>query len=126
MLLFLLYVKVEITILVAPLWEGGLHYFFSAWPTCNSWKGNNHSSESRLLCSRRHASHHRNRTPHSIQLPFPRPTINKVKLESVVSTNRGQTNHTTSNAPDYPEIHFAFLCFLALNPNQCNINYGDI
>jgi hypothetical protein len=63
MILFGLFIKLEFTVLVMPLW-GVLHGFYGAWLRCNSLEWNDHSASLRL------ALHRKNRTLHSIQLPF--------------------------------------------------------
>lgn len=63
MILCGLFMKLEITILVTPLW-GRLHGFYGVWPRCNSLEWNNHSASLRL------ALHPKNRTLHPIQLPI--------------------------------------------------------
>jgi len=63
MILFCFFMKFKPNFLVTPLWSG-LHSFYRTWLRCNSSEWSDHSLSLRL------ALHGKNRTLHSIQLPF--------------------------------------------------------
>jgi hypothetical protein len=64
MILFYLYMKHQIALLLMPLWSG-VHIFRGTWLRCNSLEWVGHSASLRL------ALHREKRTLHPIQLPFP-------------------------------------------------------